>query len=378
MIKEIEAKSLLRKHKRVDSWFVARYGMNLYRGCFHNCAYCDGRAEGYYVDGEFGKDIEVKINAPELLQKELNPARKRIPLKKGFIMIGGGVGDSYCAVDKKYELSRNVLKIVSQYDFPVHVLTKSTFVERDIDILSEIKQKSQAIISFSFSGVDDEICKIFEPGVPSATDRLHMITNLKKQGFPVGVFLMPVIPFITDLPDQLENSLCKFKEAGVDFVIFSGMTLKEGGQKDHFYKVLQENYPNLIHEYNIIYKGDKWGGASYEYYNSLNSLFLSLAQKYQIPIRIPAELFNKIIDQNDLVTVILDQMDYILKQKRQKSPYGFGAYSVSQLKEPILEYRYKLKTLKGVGPVTEKIILEILDSGTSKYYERLIKGEFLF
>jgi len=373
VIKEINAKSLLRKHKRVDSWFVARYGMNLYRGCVHNCAYCDGRAEGYYVDGEFGNDIEVKINAPELLNKELDPTRKRNPMKKGFIMIGGGVGDSYCAVDKKYELSRKVLSIVSQYDFPVHVLTKSTLVKRDVDILQEINKKTKAFVSFSFSGVDDEICKIMEPGVPSATERLETISYLKKEGFTVGAFLMPVIPFITDLPDQLENSIRKLKEAGVDFVIFGGMTLKEGRQKDHFYKVLQDHYPDLVHDYNIIYKGDKWGGASYEYYNSLNSLFLGLAQKYRMPIRIPASLYSQVIDQNDLVTVILDQMDYILKQKGQKSPYSFGAYSISQLKEPVFEYRNKLKTLKGIGPVTEKIILEILDTGTSKYYEKLIR-----
>ncbi len=374
VIKEVKAKSLLRKHKKVDSWFVARYGMNLYRGCLHNCAYCDGRAEGYYVDGEFGKDIEVKINAPELLQKELNPARKRIPLKKGFIMIGGGVGDSYCAVDKKYALSRQVLQVVSQYDFPVHILSKSTFVDRDVDLLESIKQKSQAIISFSFSGVDDEICKVFEPGVPSATERLQMITKLKAQGFPVGVFLMPVIPFITDTADQLENSVRKFKEAGVDFIIFGGMTLKQGRQQDHFYKVLKEYKPNLIQRYHEIYKGDKWGGASYSYYHSVNKLFLDLANKYRIPIRIPARLYNQVIDQNDLVTVILDQMDYILKQKGEKSPYSYGAYSVSQLNVPISEYRNNLTSLKGIGPVTEKIILEILDTGTSKYYEQLIKA----
>lgn len=374
MIREIKAKSLLRKHKKIDSWFVARYGMNLYRGCLHNCAYCDGRAEGYYVDGEFGKDIDVKINAPELLQRELDPKRKRIPFKKGFMMIGGGVGDSYNALDKEYELSRDVLKIIAQYDFPVHVLTKSTLVTRDIDILKSINQKSKSIVSFSFSGVDDGICQIFEPGVPSATERLETISILKKQGFSVGVFMMPVIPFITDLPDQMENSMRKFKEAGVDFIIFGGMTLKEGRQKSHFYKVLQEHYPDLVHEYNIIYKGDKWGGASYSYYNSINVLFLELARKYQMPIRIPAKLFNQVIDKNDIVTVILDQMDYILKQKGQKSPYGFGAYSIAQLTEPISEYRYKLKTLKGIGPVTEKIILEILETGTSKYYEKLIRG----
>ncbi|MCB2196502.1 MAG: radical SAM protein [Bacteroidetes bacterium] len=374
MIKEVKAKSLLRKYKKVDSWFVARYGMNLYRGCLHNCAYCDGRAEGYYVEGEFGKDIEVKINASELLQKELDPKRKRVPLKKGFVMIGGGVGDSYCAVDQKFQLARKALKIVSEFNYPVHILTKSTFVERDIDLLKEIKDKSQAIISFSFSGVDDEICKIFEPGVPSANERLKTISKLKKEGFPVGVFLMPVIPFITDSREQLENSMKSFKEAGVDFVIFGGMTLKQGRQQDHFYEILQKNYPDLIDRYNAIYKGDKWGGASYKYYNTINSLFFSLARKYQIPIRIPAKIFNQVINQNDLVTVILDQMDYILKQEGEKTPYGYGAYSISQLKEPVSAFRNQLQTLKGVGPVTEKIILEILDSGTSPYYERLIYG----
>ncbi len=103
--REIEAKSILRKYKGVDSWFVARYGMNLYRGCLHNCSYCDGRAEGYYVDGTFEEDVAVKINAPEILGRELDPARKRKPLKKGFIVVGGGVGDSFQEVETKYNLT---------------------------------------------------------------------------------------------------------------------------------------------------------------------------------------------------------------------------------------------------------------------------------
>jgi len=346
--------------------------MNLYRGCLHNCAYCDGRAEGYYVEGEFAKDIEVKINAPELLQKELNPAQKKSPLKKGFMMIGGGVGDSYCAVDQKYQLSRKVLEIIKEYDFPVHILTKSVFVKRDIDILKEIKEKSQAIISFSFSGVDDSICKVFEPGVPLASERLETIRFLKQEGFPVGVFLMPVIPFVTDTEEQIENSLQKFKDAGVDFVIFGGMTLKEGRQQEHFYSVLQDFNPTLINKYKEIYQGDKWGGANYAYYNELNARFFKLAGKYKIPVRIPARLFSRFINQNDVVTVILEQMDYILKQKGEKTPYGYGAYSISQLDKPVSEYRNVLTSLKGIGPVTEKIILEILETGTSTYYEKVL------
>lgn len=374
MIHEIKAKTLLRKYKKVDSWFVARYGMNLYRGCLHNCAYCDGRAEGYYVDGEFGKDIGVKVNAPELLEKELNPKRKKVPFKKGFIMLGGGVGDSYNPLEKKYELARKSLNAISEFNFPVHILTKSTLVQRDIEILKQINHQSKAIISFSFSGVDEKTCEIYEPGVPFPSERIRLISDFKKQGFVVGIFLMPVIPFITDTLDQMENSIRKFKEVEVDFIIFGGMTLKEGKQQDYFYHVLKKHNPELISQYKEIYKGDKWGGASYSYYNEINKRFYKLAQKYQIPVRIPANLCSSVIDQNDLVTVILDQMDFILKQRGEKTPYSYGAYTISQLKEPIYEYRNRLTTLKGIGPVTKKIILEILDTGSSKYYERLIKG----
>lgn len=91
MITEICAKSILRKHEKIESWFMTHYGMNLYRGCIHNCVYCDGRYEKYYVEGEFGRDVAVKINAIELLAKELDPARKRKPMPKSFMMLGGGV-----------------------------------------------------------------------------------------------------------------------------------------------------------------------------------------------------------------------------------------------------------------------------------------------
>ena len=93
-IKEVEAKSILRKYKKIESWFLTYYGMNLYIGCQHNCVYCDGRSEKYQVDGEFGEDVIVKINAIEILQRELDTKRKRTPFKKGYVGVGGGVGDS--------------------------------------------------------------------------------------------------------------------------------------------------------------------------------------------------------------------------------------------------------------------------------------------
>jgi len=371
-VREIEAKSVLRKYKKIDSWFLSRYGMNLYRGCTHNCIYCDGRAEGYYVDGEFGEDVTVKVNAIEILRQEFDPKRKRTPFKRGFVMIGGGVGDSYQPIEKTYQLSRRALEVADEYNFPVHILTKSTLVKRDIDILKKINQKNRAIVSFSFSSADDKISAIFEPGVPPPSERLKTLTCFKNEGIACGMFLLPVIPFITDIPELMEETIGKASEAGLDFIIFGGMTLKEGRQKDIFYKVLRDNYPKLTGEYENIYQKNKWGEAAGEYYDSINQTFNSIIKKYKIPLRIPLAIYLDILEENDLVVVILEHIDYLLKLKGRTSPYGYAAYSISQLKEPLSSMRKGLKMINGVGQVTENIILEILNTKSSSYYKTLL------
>jgi len=371
-IREIEAKSILRKYKKIDSWFISCYGMNLYRGCTHNCIYCDGRSEGYYVDGEFGEDVTVKINAIEVLRRELDPKRKRTPFKGSFVMIGGGVGDSYQPIEEKYQLSRRALELVDEYNFPIQVLTKSTLIERDIDILKKINKKNKAIVSFSFSSVDDKISAIFEPGVPPPSERLKTLTFFKNEGIACGMFLLPVIPFITDTPELMEETIRKASEAGLDFIIFGGMTLKEGKQKDYFFKTLRNKYPKLIGEYGNIYQKNKWGEAAGEYYNSINLTFNRIANRYKMPKRIPLNLYKDILEENDLVVVILEHIDYLLKLKGRTSPYVYAAYSISQLKEPLSSIKRELKRINGVGEVTEKIILEILETKSSSYYKKLL------
>lgn len=374
-IKEIEAKSILRKHKKIDSWFLSRYGMNLYRGCTHNCVYCDGRAEGYYVEGEFGSDVTVKVNALEVLRRELDPKRKRTPMKPGYIMVGGGVGDSYQPFEEKYELTRQTLELLSETKFPVHVLTKSTLVKRDVDILKKINEKNNAIVSFSFSSTDETISRIFEPGVPSPQKRLETISFLKDQGISCGMFLLPVIPFITDTKEVMEKTLQDAKEIGVDFIIFGGMTLKEGRQKEYFFDILQRYYPKYKVEYQMIYKDSKWGEAIHEYYDPLHLAFNTLMKRSKIPKRIPPKLFKDILCENDLVIVILEHLDYLLKLEGKKSPFGYAAYSLSQLEVPLSTICKELRTIKGVGKTTEHIIQEILKTGTSTFYEHLLKDE---
>jgi DNA repair photolyase len=374
-MKEIEAKSVLRKHKKIDSWFLSRYGMNLYRGCTHNCVYCDGRAEGYYVEGEFGRDVSVKINAVEVLRRELDPRRKRTPLKPGYIMVGGGVGDSYQPAEEKYGLTQKTLDLLSEKKLPVHILTKSTLVKRDLDLLQKINETNQAIVSFSFSSTDESISRIFEPGVPSPQERLETIAFFKDNGLACGMFLMPVIPFITDTKEVLQQTIQDAKDVGVDFIICGGMTLKDGKQKEYFLKVLQRHYQNLLLEYQMIYKGSKWGEAIHEYYDQLHLTFHTLMKQYKIPMRIPPVLFKDILSQNDLVIVILEHLDYLLKLEGKRSPFGYAAYSLSQLQVPLSTMLSQLRTIKGVGNTTERIIQEIMKTGSSQYYERLLKGD---
>jgi DNA repair photolyase len=371
-IKEIEAKSILRKHKKIDSWFVSHYGLNLYRGCTHNCVYCDGRSERYYVDGEFGEDVSVKVNAIDILRRELDPKRKRVPFKRSFMILGGGVGDSYQPIEKRYQLSRKALQLFYEYNFPVHVLTKSNLIKRDIDILKKINAQSRVVVSYSFSSVDEELSAIVEPGVPSPDERLETIALLKKEGIACGMFLLPVIPFITDKPELMEETIKRANQVGIDFIIFGGMTLKDGKQKDYFFNMLKKNFPELTTEYVNIYRGNKWGAAIKEYYGSINQVYHIIMEKYKIPARMPLNLFKDILEQKDLVIVILEHIDYLLKLEGKTSPFGYAAYSISQSKEPLSTLRGDLRRLKGVGKTTEWIILEILETGTSSYYEKLL------
>ena len=371
-IREIEAKSILRKYRKIDSWFISHYGMNLYRGCLHNCVYCDGRAERYYVEGDFGKEVTVKVNALDILSRELDPARKRAPLKRSFVMLGGGVGDSYQPAEREYRLSRRTLHLLHERGLPVHVLTKSTLVERDADILTKINEGAGAIVSFSFSSADGELSALFEPGVPPPAERLKILSLFKSRGIACGMFLLPIIPFITDRLEVMEKTVRSAKEAGLDFIIFGGMTLKEGRQKDHFLSVLSRRYPELVEEYNRLYRGNPWGEATGSYYGELDRRLFGLSKKYEIPPRIPLRLYKDILSENDRVTVILEHLDYLLRMEGRSSPYGYAAHSISRLKEPLSTMQENLRSLSGVGKATESIIREILETGTSTLYRKLM------
>jgi DNA repair photolyase len=368
-IHEHEAKSILLKRKYIDSWFVARYGLNIYRGCAHNCSYCDGRAEGYYVEGDFGRDVTAKINAPIMLDRALDPARKRKPLRRGFIMLGGGVGDSYQPAEQLHTLTRACLEVIERHRDPVHILTKSTLVERDLDLLTRINGGQRAVLSMSFSTVDDGIARVFEPGCSRPSHRLATLRLAKQQGLTTGMYLMPVIPGVSDKAEAIDAAVVAAQDAQCDFVVFGGMTLKPGRQRDHHLKVIEEYDPTLIPKYQMVYGNDRWGSASPPYYQAIQSRFIAAVRKHRMARWMPPRVFADVIDQDDVVVVILEQLHSLLRAQGKPSPYRTAARTLAALGRPISELRNRLHTLNGISGAVAATVVEILDTGSCALYE---------
>jgi hypothetical protein len=220
--------------------------------------------------------------------------------------------------------------------------------------------------------MNSNLSAVFEPGVPPPEERLATLAHFKSLDMACGMFLLPVIPHLTDSPEMIYESVSRAVEAGLDFVIFGGMTLKEGRQKDHFLNVLKHHSPALLKEYQRLYRGSPWGEAEPSYYHAVNTTFSSSAKKYHIPVRIPPYLFRDHLTQNDLVVVILEQMDYLLKLEGRSSSLGYAAYCLSQLKEPLSDHIDSLGEIKGVGRAAEGIVREILTTGKCAYHEKLL------
>ena len=225
----------------------ARNGMNIYRGCTHGCIYCDSRSRCYGFTHPF-EDIEVKRNAPALLEQKLRSKRKKC-------MIGtGAMCDPYLHCEEELRLTRACLEIIDRYGFGVSVLTKSDRILRDLDLLGSIQEKSKAVAQMTLTTWDDRLCRIIEPEVCVTSRRLEVLRTMKEAGIPTVVWMTPPLPFINDTKENLEGILEGCLEAGVKGILCFGMglTLREGN-REYFYQALDRHFPGLRREYQRRY-----------------------------------------------------------------------------------------------------------------------------
>lgn len=227
-------------------------GMNIYRGCQHNCIYCDSRSLCYGMEHDF-EDIEVKQNAPILLEKALKSKRKKC-------MIGtGAMSDPYIPLERELKLTRQYLEIVERYGFGATVLTKSADVLRDLDLFRSINSKSKAVVQMTLTTYDETMCKIIEPNVSSTKERFEALKIFRDNGIPTVVWLDPFLPFINDTEENIRGLLDYCVKAKVRGIICFdiGLTLRSGN-REYFYKQLDRHFPKLKEKYIKTY------GNSYE------------------------------------------------------------------------------------------------------------------
>ena len=219
------------------------HSMNIYRGCTHGCIYCDSRSKCYQFTHDF-EDIEVKQNAPELLEATLRKKRKRC-------MIGtGAMGDPYIPLEKELQLTRRCLEIIDRYNFGITLQTKSDLVLRDLDIISKINKKTKAVVQMTLTTADDNLSKIIEPGVCPTSRRFEVLQACHNTGIPTVVWFSPLLPFINDTKENIEGIVDYCARAGVHAIICFGigLTLREGN-REYFYKALDAHFPGIKQRY---------------------------------------------------------------------------------------------------------------------------------
>jgi len=244
MIKEIKAKTLLSSRAKPDAWFGCKYSMNLYRGCEHQCIYCDSRSECYGIDNF--RDVLIKVNAIELLEKELSCKRL-----KGTICFGA-MSDTYTFAERKYQLTRKALEVIARYKFPIHIVTKSDMVLRDKDIIKKISTE-YAAISFTLTTVDEALAQKVEPSAPRPSQRLKAMKQLSREGIYTGVAMMPILPFLQDSRENITSIVRQAKLHGAQYIIPAmGMTLRDR-QRSFYYKGLDVHFPGLCAKYRKMF-----------------------------------------------------------------------------------------------------------------------------
>jgi DNA repair photolyase len=291
MIKEIQAKTLLARVKGPDDWFGLYYNMNLYRGCQHQCIYCDSRSECYQIE-DFNHDVLIKVNAIDLLRLEL--ASKRVIGTIGT----GSMNDPYMPLEADIQLTRRALEVIAGFGFPVHVITKSDLVLRDIDLLEEISRKTYAAVTFTVTTADDSLSKRLEPGAPVSSRRLAALRTLGERGILTGVTLMPVLPFIEDTEENIHAIICMAHAAGASYILPAfGMTLRDR-QRAYYYAKLDQLFPGIRLRYEKSF-GERYS-AKARNARQLGLVLAELCEHLGIGIKMPVFAPQKNVrKQND-------------------------------------------------------------------------------
>lgn len=271
----IPTKTIISNYKENPHWFGINYTMNIYKGCCHGCIYCDSRSNCYQII-DFDR-VRIKENSTQIIKKELK-SKKR----KGIVGTGA-MSDPYNPFEKKFDLTREALKLIDENRFGISIATKSDLITRDIDILKRIQTHSPVIIKMTITTYDNDLCEKLEKNVCNTSSRFKALKDLSDNGVYAGVLLMPILPFINDNECNIKNIIKTAHQCGAKFVFTYGLgvTLRQN-QREYYFDQLRKIFPesNLDKKYIELY------GESYENearnYEHLWNVFKDECKKYNI------------------------------------------------------------------------------------------------
>jgi DNA repair photolyase len=259
--------------------------MNISRGCIHGCIYCDARSKCYNIDHEF-EDVEIKINAPELLEEAVRKKRKKC------MIVTGAMSDPYIPIAENLRNIRACLEIIERYGFGLAIQTKSNLILRDLDLLRSINNKAKCIVETTLTTFDEQLCKIVEPNVSTTKERFSILKTMKENNIQTIVWLSPVLPFINDTKENITGILDYCVTAKVYGILCfeMGLTLREG-DREYYYENLDKHFPGIKEKYR-----KKYG----------NNYILTSENNKEL-----MEIFNKTCDKNNIVHNVDELFNYM-------------------------------------------------------------------
>ena len=243
---EVLAKSALNRVP-ASSAMPFSWTINPYRGCSHACTFCFARNTHTYLDLDAGKDFDreiiVKTNVAEVLARELaRPGWNHEPVALGTNT------DPYQRAEGRYRLMPGIIASLADSGTPFSILTKGTLLRRDLPLLAQANRHVVVDIAMTIAVHDDELQKSVEPGAPATLGRLDTVRAVRESGLDCTVFMMPILPYLTDTKDHLERALEQLLVAGATSVMYSALHLRQGARQ-WFMKWLESNHPGLVDRY---------------------------------------------------------------------------------------------------------------------------------
>lgn len=307
--------SILRRGHAPDPFTYSLFACAPYRGCGHGCSYCDGRAEKYYVEGDFERDIVRRSDLPARLQIELSRLREW-----GALSLGSGVTDAYQPCEGDDHLTRYTAEVLAGMPeqglrpLPVVILTKSSRILEDLELWTRVNAQAAVLVMVSITSLDERVREIFEPGASPFAERLEVLRRFKAAGCLTGALAMPFLPGITDDVESMTELFRQLEALGVDFIQPGGLTLRPGRQKAHFLSVLRAFRPDLEPLYLDIFREERPSGApAWDHRKAWQERLAKVPR--QLPWLLPHAGVRRLLEPQDELAVVFWQMCELFRER---------------------------------------------------------------